>query len=997
MNNYRKKPAGELSRTPTKPAIGKPIVKACIMNKITAFCHPVFLLLIFSLYSRPVNAQSGAGGVVTDAGTGRPLGGAYVLVETTTGKIIHATITDAKGKFEFRNMAGDSLMLKIRFVGYRSLTRNLYLNGTYKDLGALSLEPEEAEIGEVTISGKIPMAIQVGDTTQYHAAAFKTAPDATAEELVTKMPGISLVEGRLQAQGEDVREVLVDGRPFFGQDPMATLRNLPAEIIDKIQVYDRLSEQAEFTGFDDGVTSKTMNVITRMEMRNGTFGRGAAGYGTENTYLAGGNVNFFNSARRLSLVGQTNNVNRQNFSSEDLLGVMSSKIRDMRGLSRFAGKSKGGGKGLAAAGGGTVLSSGTLMSDFLVARQPGITRTHSFGVNYSDEWGKKINVTGSYFFNMSDNRSESRLFREYIETSDRSRNYTELEESNRNNINHRINFRFDYQIDSANSITFIPRLTLQQNSGSSLLQGETRLEEMLLNSTVNRTLSDLKASNFWGSLLFRHRFPKRGRTLSVNLTTALNGSSGKYEQYAENVYDPEKEPEIIDQQSLTDNPGTSLSGNVVYTEPLGSTGLLQMNYRFGMRPATREKLSYRIDTVTGTYTLPDSLLSSVYGSNYISHEAGAGYSFRKNNWIINGRLAVESSTLSRNEEFPVLRTMEHSFLYLTGNAVIRYRFSRQKNLNVSYRSNADPPSPPLLQDMIDNSNPLQLSTGNPDLDPSVHHTVTLKYSSILPEKSRVFFVMFAGSSISDYVANRTYFAVSDTLLFGRIPMSRGTLLTRPENMDGYRNVKSFINYGFPLGFIRSNLNLNIQYSHTRRPGYRDQEPNITRNSTTGLGWVLSSNIGEHLDYTLTSRSDYSRVQYSADPENNTRYFIQNLSLRLKGIFLQQWVLETTLDYYLYRGLSGEFDDQSVLWNVGIGKKLFKNRRGEIRLSVYDILRENQDIDRRVSDIYVEDVSSQVLGRYIMLTFSYDLRSFRMPKAPPGRMFRMREGFPRKER
>ncbi len=951
-------------------------------------------LWLFQLILPAVNAQVKLEGTLLDAGDRHPLSGANVLL-LSGSRTIGAMVADDQGKFVFRTSINDSVKIRASFVGYTPLERSFLLNGRDLDAGILYMVPETGEIKEVSVTGNVPMAVQVGDTTQYNAAAFKTTPDASAEDLVVKMPGIVVDQGKIQAQGEDVKEITVDGRPFFGQDPMATLRNLPAEIIDKVQVFDKLSEQAEFTGFNDGQTTKTMNIITRVEMRNGTFGKGTAGIGTEDTYLAGGNLNFFSTDRRISLVAQTNNVNQQNFSSEDLLGVMSS---GMRGGGRFAGSGMAGGRtgrsGGMAGGGGMTQGGGTNVSDFLVDQQPGITQTHSFGVNYSDRWGKKVDLTGSYFFNLTDNRSESDLYREYLGTGEDLQSYLENESSDSRNINHRFNLRLEYQIDSFNSIIFRPRISLQQNSGSSLLAGQNFLEESLLNMSMSKSSSNLTGANYSGSLLIRHRFRKQGRTLSVNFMGAYNSRLGESYLYAESeYYSPIDYTELLDQQSLLENRGNNLSANLVYTEPAGKNGLIQFNYMLGLRPGINDKQGFDRDSLDDSYSLTDSLLSGKFRSNYITREAGAGYSFRKNKWLANVRLAAESASLSKEESFPENRQTDHQFLNLVGNFMLRYQFARQQNLVLTYRGSTDPPSLDQLQEVVDNTNPLQLSTGNPLLDPSYQHQLILRYSAVKPEKSRVFFIMMAGSLVSDYVANRTYFARQDTLLFGSIPLGAGTQLTRPENMEGYRNLRSFINYGFPLKFIRSNLNLNIQYSYTRKPGYLNQVQNFTRNQTTTLGWVLGSNISDAFDLYLSSRSGFSSVRYSANPDQDNHYFIQNTSLRLKWIIAGGFFVQSTLNHSLYSGLSEELDDQSVLWNLGVGKKLFKNQRGEISLSVYDLLKENRNIDRRVSDIYTEDVTSQVLSRYIMLNFSYDLRNFTGPERRPFRNFQRTFGPP----
>ncbi len=251
------------------------------------------------------------------------------------------------------------------------------------------------------------------------------------------MPGVTVDKnGTVTAQGETVKKVTVDGRDFFGDDATATLRNLPAEVIDKIQVFDKLSDQAQLTGFDDGNTTKSINIVTKKDMRSGNFGRLFAGYGTDDRYSAGGNVSFFNNARRISLIGLTNNVNQQNFSSQDLLGVTSTGNR--------------GGGGQRGGGGGGNFRGGS--NNFTVGQQNGIAKTNAFGINYSDAWGKKVDVTGSYFFNNSNTSNNQSVSQQNIITKDSSTYYDENTLSDNKNYNHRVNFRLTYRIDSSNTI-----------------------------------------------------------------------------------------------------------------------------------------------------------------------------------------------------------------------------------------------------------------------------------------------------------------------------------------------------------------------------------------------------------------------------------------------------------------------------------------------------------------------------------------------------------------
>jgi len=307
------------------------------------------LVAIFILTTTIIQAQS-VKGKLLDLIDNTPLSGATVKltrVSDTTEKF--SALSDSKGVFEFNNIPRDSFMLLVSSIGYENFKQFVSVTDSIPDvdLGALSVPKQSKQLGEVTVTAKTPPTQQKGDTIQYNASQFKVNPDANAEDMIKKMPGITVDKGTVTAQGEQVKKVTIDGREFFGDDATAALRNMPAEVIDKIQVFDRLSDQAQFTGFDDGNTAKAINIVTKANMRNGQFGRMYVAYGTDNRYAAGGNVSFFNGNRRISIVALANNINQQNFAAQDLLGVTSNSNRGGGG-----GQRGGGGGGPRGGGGG---------------------------------------------------------------------------------------------------------------------------------------------------------------------------------------------------------------------------------------------------------------------------------------------------------------------------------------------------------------------------------------------------------------------------------------------------------------------------------------------------------------------------------------------------------------------------------------------------------------------------------------------------------------------
>ncbi|MDX5346554.1 MAG: outer membrane beta-barrel protein [Hymenobacteraceae bacterium] len=927
----------------------------------------------FSLFFLILITGSGFGqtlvtGTLTDATTNEPLVGSTVrLISLSDTTRQTGTATDVSGKFQFINVAEGRYRLRTSSVGYKPMQRFINVSGDKVDVGNLQVAQDVSVLQTVDVQGRAIRAEQKGDTSQFNADGYKTRPDADAQDLITKMPGITVENGTVKAQGEDVKKVLVDGKEFFGDDATTALRNLPAEVIDKIQVYDRASDQAQFTGFDDGNSQKTINIITKPGKRNGQFGKVYASYGTDNRYLAGGNINFFQGDRRISVIGLSNNINQQNFASEDLVGALGGSSR--RG---FGGGGPRGGRG----GGG--YRGGGNASDFLVGQQNGLTRTHAFGINYSENWGKKLQATGSYFFNSTNNYSNSFLNRTYFAgEGDTSLVYVEDNLAESDNFNHRFNLRVEYAIDSANKLIVTPRLSLQDNNAFSSLLGKNLLETgALLSSTGNNYNSDNVAYNFSNNILFQHQFPKKGRTYSIGLRTDLNNRDGESSlQSLNQFYRDGEDNEVISQRSASETEGYTLAADLSYTEPVGKNGILQINYSPNYNRNNTDKRTNNFNENESAFNLTDSLLSSTFENTYLTNRGGVSYRYRQQKLNFAVGLNYQNAQLNSQQLFPSDYTINRDFNNLLPNAMLNYKLSEQKNLRLMYRTNTNAPSVNQLQDVIDNTNPLLLSTGNPELKQNYTHTLVARYGQSNLEKARNFFGFVYASTTQNYIANSTTIATRDTLLGNGLLLPRGSQLTRPVNLDGYYNLRSFFTYGMPVDLLKSNLNLNTGVGYNQSPGLINGRLNQTDNLNLSSGFVLSSNISEKVDFSVSYNAAYNIVNNKLQPELNNNYFSHNSGARLNWIFWKGFLFDTNLNHTLYSGLNSGFNQSYLLWNMGIGKKLFANERGEIKLSVFDLLNENTNISRNVTETYVEDQRTNVLNRYLMLTFTYNLRHF----------------------
>jgi uncharacterized membrane protein YgcG len=934
------------------------------MNRITTI---VLLLasLAFPALAQAQNAQ--ITGTVLDSVNRSPVVGAYVAVSRNIPAATPEYVTtDVNGKFSFTGLTKQvAYLVKVSYLSYKDVSKVVNVNDDVQDMGSITLTEAVANLKEVKVVGQVTAIEQKGDTTQFNAAAFKTNPDATSEDLIQKMPGITVTNGTVTAHGETVNRVLVDGKPFFGDDAALTLKSLPAEIVDKIEVFDKLSDQAQFTGFDDGNGQKTINIVTKADRKMGQFGKVFAGYGLDNRYQAGGNISFFKGNQRISVIGLSNNINMQNFSSQDLLGV--------------TGSSGGGGRGGGGGGGSS--------NNFLVGNQSGITGTNSFGLNYANKFGKKVDVSGSYFFNRTGNTNTQSTEKEYFLSGGTGNQfYNENSRTSSTNSNHRLNFRVEYNINANNSLIITPRLSFQDNHSTSLKAGLTTLANgSNVNSTDNSQRSQNNGYNFSNDLLFRHSFAKKGRTLSLNVNTQVNDRDGIRDLYSKNMYyglampDTAMRGDTIDQRSFTKSDGITLGGNLIYTEPISTTGQLQFNYGLTVSNSNSSRETYNMSFDSNTYSDLDTLLSNNFDNRYITNRAGIGYRYRKNSWSANLGLDFQNTGLYSQQLAPYNSKVDQSFTNVLPNFMLSYRSKSGTQFRTFFRSSTNQPSISQLQNVIDNSDPLSLTAGNPDLKQEYRNSFNVRYALAGANRPYNFNAMVFVTQTNNAIVNSTFIAQQPTTLPNGIVMERGSKLTTPINVDGSWNARTFLAYGKPVAPLKLNINLTTGFNYVRSPGMINDIANYSNTYAVSQGLVISSNISEKLDFTVSYSGNYNVVRNTIQPNLNNNYYTQGITGRVNWIFGKGFVVQSDINNQSYRGLGQGYNQNFTLWNASIGKKFLKNNAGELKLTVFDILKQNNSISRNVTETYVQDVTSRVLTQYAMLTFTYTLKNFgKMP-------------------
>ncbi|WP_224997752.1 TonB-dependent receptor [Cesiribacter sp. SM1] len=899
-----------------------------------------FLFFFFSVFN--VFAQEfSIYGTVQSAKDNSTLPGATVVLEDPVDSTtVTGVVTDMDGEFILENVKPGEYVLRVQFMGFNPLLRKISLNKDQEkdlNLGTLSLREEEDRLEEVVIVAQRPLGEQKGDTTSFNASSFQTLQDASGQDLVEKMPGISIQDGNIQAQGENVVRILVDGKPFFGTDVKAALQNLPAEVIASVEIYDRKSDKALLSGFDDGEREKTINIITKPNRRKGQFGKASVGYGTDDRYLLGASVNLFNEDRRLTITGLSNNINALDYSADP----------NSQGETRT---------------------------------QNGIITTNTVGLNFTDDWGEKIELSASYLFSQRENRGITSLVRNYVLSADSGQVYTENSTNIRKNMDHRFDMRFEYNLDSNNRILIRPDISLRNDENNLFFLGRTATDNSLLNQTENTSASDNLDYDFNNRMYYSHRFRKRGRTLTLGLESGYHTNQDEASRLAENIfYREENRTEILNQRTNRDRTGLSWEADFSYTEPLGERGQLELEYEIGNRINDSDKRTYNIYTEDvepyATYSQLDTALSNTFESEYLTQELELGYQYSTEKVRIQVEGEYQQANLNNEQEFPAPFSLQRTFNSFLPTVRFDYKFSESKNFEFDYDTWTREPSIGQLQNVIDNSNPLHLRTGNPNLDQSYHNRIRIRYRGRNPENEQTLFVYAAGSIIQNNIVNATTIAEEPIAISREVILAQGSQLTSPINLDGYWDFRSYVSWGRPVEFISSNVSVNGSVNYTHRPGMINNTVNYINSSNYRLGFSVSSNISEQVDFNFFSRASYNIVENTLRPALDNNYFNQTTRLSFDWIFWQGFIYRLDLNHQLNTGLAEGLDNSFLLMNMSLGKKIFPNERGEISLNVYDLLGQNNNIRRNITETYVEDVQSNVLQRYVMLTFTYNLRHF----------------------
>ena len=923
-----------------------------------------FFLLPLLCAGQTKPAKSGqVQGFVADSVTKKPLLEANISVLLARdSSFVQVQTTGGDGDFSIPNLAFGRYRLLISYVGYRpkSVPVTVSAENPSVDLGTIGVQSQTQTLNEVVVVRERPPVSVKGDTVEFNAGSFKTQPNAQVEDLLKKLPGVEVDrDGNLKAQGQDVRRVLVDGKPFFGNDPKMATRNLPADMIDRVQVFDRQSEQSQFSGVDDGERDRTINLVTKRDRRRGVFGQQSAGYGTDDRYQARLSVNRFNNGQQLSGVGQLNNINQQNFTGDGL-----------------GNGPTGGGQGGGGQGGGAVQGGNGGGGSTVSASPPGITRALAGGLNFSDAIGTKADISSSYFYNNTNLQNQQNSRRETTlpnsSTSGTQTNFTDRSSgSNLQNGAHRINLQLNYRLDSANSIRLIPNLSFTNNQTNSVSDAKTvDGQGVVLNTSLSNYSTNSQGVSGTNTLLWMHKFKRRGRTFSANLLTSINDQTSDGLNQSQNQFlrsvggQSSLFASRIDQQNHQQTNALTNNLTLSYTEPLSLAKSIEFRYSMSHSDNKSDRQVYDFDEKTNAYDLVNRQLTNKFANVFATQRGGISYQFRRVKYQYTLGVDVQNATLQSNN-LSRDTTLNRSFFNLLPTARFQYSLGRNRNFTLDYRTRVNAPSVSQLQPIVDNSNPLYIRVGNPDLRPELSHVVNLNYRT------------YDQTTFHSFVASVNFTQTQNRIVNATTISPSGAQEVKPINANGFYSLFGFLNFSRPVkwGTQTVNVSLNTNLFGTQSMSFLNDRANTAQNLSVGQGLSLNTNINEKTDLNLSGNITYSRATYSLQPQQNTNFLTNTANLRAFHRFGNRLFVQTDVYYTANSGRAAGYNQQYVLLNASLGQYLFKQKQGELRLTAFDLLNQNRSLTRSTTESYVEDVQSLVLRQYFMVSFNYSIRYF----------------------
>lgn len=905
-------------------------------------CLLMLLMILFSPMAFAQQSGVNVTGSVVEQGSDTPIEQATVrLLNVKDSAMVRGVVSARNGSFTLKNVKKGSYLLHVTFIGYDPLYQPLQITGKKNpvNVGKLELSDGAIELGEAVVIGKAPEVTVRNDTVEYNADSYKVTEGSVLEDLLKKMPGVEVdSEGKITVNGKEVKKVMVDGKEFFSDDPKVASKNLPAKMIDKLQVLDKKSDMAQMTGFDDGEEETVINLTVKPGMKQGWFGNAYGGYGSKDRYEGNAMVNRFVNNDQITFMGGANNTNNMGFS--DLASTM------------FSGMGGGGGRR-----GGFGAGSG-------------ITSSGNAGLNFSKEFKPdKLTLGGNTRYSHSDNDARSKSDRQNILPGDSS-SYDNSEAMSRTKSdNFGVDFRLEWKPDTMTQLIFRPSFSLSHSMNDNFSDATTLDNERdTVNTNKSSNYSESNGYNLNASIDFSRKLNNKGRVFSATLSGGNSDSYSDGMNRSDIVYFNQTDAlknSIIDQRSRYDNKGFNYRVYVSWVEPIGHNNFIQATYSISQRKQEALKNVYNQDA-DGIYNVLDSAYSQSYRNNFISQRASLSFKSQRAKFNYTIGLNLDPS-YSSSENFvgdTTLSKITRKVVNLSPMAQFNYMFDKRTNLRIMYNGRTSQPSMTQLQPVADISDPTNITIGNPDLNPRYTNNVFIRFQQFTPEKQRAFMIMANGSYI-----------INDIVSYTSYNQETGVKTTTYKNVNGNYsgNVRMMLNT--PLKNKKFSINSMTMASFANSNGYINEEKNTNRNL------ILSERGGidfrsSYLDLGVNGNIRYNATSNSLQKENNQNTFNYGAGGYTTIYLPLNFKIESDVNWSTNSGYGDGFKQNEVLWNASASKSFLKNNQGTLRFKIYDILQQRSNISRSVTASYIQDSEYNTLGSYFMVHFIYRFSIFK---------------------
>ena len=905
-------------------------------------CLLMLLMILFSPMAFAQQSGVNVTGSVVEQGSDTPIEQATVrLLNVKDSAMVRGVVSARNGSFTLKNVKKGSYLLHITFIGYDPLYQPLQITGKKNpvNVGKLELSDGAIELGEAVVIGKAPEVTVRNDTVEYNADSYKVTEGSVLEDLLKKMPGVEVdSEGKITVNGKEVKKVMVDGKEFFSDDPKVASKNLPAKMIDKLQVLDKKSDMAQMTGFDDGEEETVINLTVKPGMKQGWFGNAYGGYGSKDRYEGNAMVNRFVNNDQITFMGGANNTNNMGFS--DLASTM------------FSGMGGGGGRR-----GGFGAGSG-------------ITSSGNAGLNFSKEFKPdKLTLGGNTRYSHSDNDARSKSDRQNILPGDSS-SYDNSEAMSRTKSdNFGVDFRLEWKPDTMTQLIFRPSFSFSHSMNDNFSDATTLDNERdTVNTNKSSNYSESNGYNLNASIDFSRKLNNKGRVFSATLSGGNSDSYSDGMNRSDIVYFNQTDAlknSIIDQRSRYDNKGFNYRAYVSWVEPIGHNNFIQATYSISQRKQEALKNVYNQDA-DGIYNVLDSAYSQSYRNNFISQRASLSFKSQRAKFNYTIGLNLDPS-YSSSENFvgdTTLSKITRKVVNLSPMAQFNYMFDKRTNLRIMYNGRTSQPSMTQLQPVADISDPTNITIGNPDLNPRYTNNVFIRFQQFTPEKQRAFMIMANGSYI-----------INDIVSYTSYNQETGVKTTTYKNVNGNYsgNVRMMLNT--PLKNKKFSINSMTMASFANSNGYINEEKNTNRNL------ILSERGGidfrsSYLDLGVNGNIRYNATSNSLQKENNQNTFNYGAGGYTTIYLPLNFKIESDVNWSTNSGYGNGFKQNEVLWNASASKSFLKNNQGTLRFKIYDILQQRSNISRSITASYIQDSEYNTLGSYFMVHFIYRFSIFK---------------------